>query len=252
MYTSTEQQPMNDGSSCADNIKLETPADSNDKATGCQRTVGGFIFEEQLMKFRPYKPARGEEIDAFSILSSAGRTASWSMVSGLSLSEVSQVAVLAIPIYATDISNKDAYDFETAPSLFMPGLSSQEGLSTPDRESRNRGSRRQRLKGLVPLLRRAGSSRADTLLVNEQPREMPGGPFVFGVRLEKSIKYARAHINFTDGSLQQQAYGYIPLVVASAAGFLKHEGKPFENTLPIRFSKISPLAVPSDSLHPSY
>ena len=202
------------------------------------------------MESRPYKTARGEEIDAFSILSSAGRTASWSMVSGLSLSEVSQVAVLAIPIYATDISNKDAYDFETAPSLFMPGLSSQEGLSTPDRESRNRGSRRQRLKGLVPLLRRAGSSRADTLLVNEQPREMPGGPFVFGVRLEKSIKYARAHP--TDESLQQQAYGYIPLVVASAAGFLKHEGKPFKNTLPIRFSKISPLAVPSDSLRPSY
>ncbi len=49
-----------------------------------------------------------------SIMTPAGRAASWSMLSGLSLSEVSHIAILAIPIYPGEVSDADAYDFESS------------------------------------------------------------------------------------------------------------------------------------------
>ncbi len=71
-----------------------------------------FAFEELLMTSRVYRNASRDGSDCFSIMSSAGRTASWSMLSGLSLSEISHIAILAIPIYAGDISNNEWYEFE--------------------------------------------------------------------------------------------------------------------------------------------
>ncbi|KAK3313232.1 Rho GTPase activation protein [Apodospora peruviana] len=91
------------------------------------RTLGDairpFAFEELLMTSRPYRNATQDTLDAFSVVSSAGRTASWSMLSGLSLSEVSHIGILAIPIYPADISNVDAYVFElsTDDKVVEPG-----------------------------------------------------------------------------------------------------------------------------------
>ena len=72
----------------------------------------GFIFEEELNSSWVYRRvARNPKIGNFSIVSSAGRTASWSMLSGLSLSDLSNIAVLALPIYEVDLSNSSVYQF---------------------------------------------------------------------------------------------------------------------------------------------
>ena len=46
------------------------------------------------------------------MISAAGRTAAWSMLSGLSLSDnISIIAVQALPVYAHDLSNSEVYQF---------------------------------------------------------------------------------------------------------------------------------------------
>jgi hypothetical protein len=64
-----------------------------------------FAFEEELMTSRPYRGLTHDAQDPFSLMSSAGRTASWSMLSGLGLSEISHIAILAIPIYPDDLTD---------------------------------------------------------------------------------------------------------------------------------------------------
>lgn len=69
-------------------------------------------FEADLHDSWVYKRVlKIDDDNTLSIMSSAGRTASWSMLSGLSMSEISFVAVLALPIYAEDLQNKQRYDF---------------------------------------------------------------------------------------------------------------------------------------------
>ena len=97
---------------------LELPADAK-----FVRNTKGFAFEELRMNSRTYRNAAHDNSDAFSVATSAGRTATWSMLSGLSLSEMSNIGILAIPIYTSDIANKEAYDF-SAPQ--------QEPASKPD------------------------------------------------------------------------------------------------------------------------
>lgn len=83
----------------------------NDDAT-LQGQPRRLAFEEHLMESRAYRRIAFDYNDTVSIMSSAGRTASWSMLSGLSLSQVSKIAILALPIYASDLSNKEHYDFD--------------------------------------------------------------------------------------------------------------------------------------------
>ena len=78
-----------------------------------QRNSRGFAFEEVLQNSWVYKRSDGRsDSGAFSVISSAGRTASWSMLSGLSLSDnVSIIAVQALPVYAHDLNNAEIYQF---------------------------------------------------------------------------------------------------------------------------------------------
>jgi hypothetical protein len=77
------------------------------------RNARGFAFEEELNDSWVYKrPAVRAEDGTFSAISSAGRTASWSMLSGLSLADnISIIAVQALPIYEQDLSNSNLYSF---------------------------------------------------------------------------------------------------------------------------------------------
>ena len=71
-----------------------------------------FAFEDALISSRPYRrPGIHEGLDVFSFSSSAGRTAAWAMLSSISLSEISHIAFLALPVYDTDIVNKEPYGF---------------------------------------------------------------------------------------------------------------------------------------------
>ena len=69
----------------------------------------GFAFDNELSQSWVYRRIRGES-DRFSIASSAVRSASWSMLSGVSLSDVSNISVLALPISARDIAHGEHYE----------------------------------------------------------------------------------------------------------------------------------------------
>lgn len=78
-----------------------------------QRNTQGFAFEEELSHSWVYKRSATRADDgAFSTITSAGRTASWSMLSGLSLADnISIIVVQALPVYEQDLSNSNLYNF---------------------------------------------------------------------------------------------------------------------------------------------
>lgn len=177
-----------------------------------QRNPYGFAFEEILMSSRAYRVATKDNSDAFSIISSAGRTASWSMLSGLSLSEVSHIGIQALPIYATDIANKECYDFSpaAASTIRVEDLQQTDSIKL---------SRRDRLKGLFRIPRGLGPE--------PEPEPEPDHsalPLVFGVELQTSIKMANVAISRINDEGQSEIYGYIPIVVAKGGIFLKERG----------------------------
>ncbi|KAF4340754.1 camk camkl kin4 kinase [Fusarium beomiforme] len=82
-----------------------------------QRNIQGFAFEEVLLSSRAYRFNAKRNSEALSVVSSAGKTGSWSRLSGLSLSEISHIALQAIPIYTGDISNERYYPFSLPKSV---------------------------------------------------------------------------------------------------------------------------------------
>ncbi|KAH6874727.1 hypothetical protein B0T10DRAFT_585904 [Thelonectria olida] len=185
-----------------------------------QRNERGFAFEEILMSSRAYRITARDNSDGFSVITSAGRTASWSMLSGLSLSEVSHIGIQAIPIYASDITNKDHYDFSPAicgsMSSQSPPRSSPQGLE--------KSSRRKWLKGLFRS--------AQSVEPEPEPR-----PAVFGVSLGTSIAYAKATITRSDADGNSVVYGYIPIAVAKTGNILKQHGKSYAFACPSYLGK---------------
>lgn len=67
-------------------------------------------FETDLESSWVYRRAKRKSMD-FSMRSSIVRSNAWSMFSGLSLSDVSIIAVLALPVYSDDLANPQHYDF---------------------------------------------------------------------------------------------------------------------------------------------
>lgn len=70
-----------------------------------------FTFEKDLDGSRVYQRAGVRGPETFSIATSTQLTQSWSMLSGLSLSEISNIAVQKLPIYEKDLKNSDLYFF---------------------------------------------------------------------------------------------------------------------------------------------
>ncbi|EWZ27919.1 hypothetical protein FOZG_18361 [Fusarium oxysporum Fo47] len=69
-----------------------------------------FEFERDLTASRVYRRAKRDTMD-FSVRSSVARTHAWSIFSGISLSKISEMSVLALPLYAEDITNPQHYHF---------------------------------------------------------------------------------------------------------------------------------------------
>ncbi|KAK2669873.1 hypothetical protein RAB80_014010 [Fusarium oxysporum f. sp. vasinfectum] len=69
-----------------------------------------FEFERDLTASRVYRRAKRDTMD-FSVRSSVARTHAWSIFSGISLSKISEMSVLALPLYAEDIANPQHYHF---------------------------------------------------------------------------------------------------------------------------------------------
>ena len=82
-----------------------------------KRNQFGFAFEEDLFASRVYrKPLLSDSGE--SLITSAARTTSSSVLSALSLTDVSNISILVVPIYSHEISNNNRYsfgDFHLAP-----------------------------------------------------------------------------------------------------------------------------------------
>lgn len=70
----------------------------------------GFDFQGDLETSRPYRRANRDSMD-FSFRSSVARSHMWSVFSDLSLSDISNLSVIALPIYADEITNACHYEF---------------------------------------------------------------------------------------------------------------------------------------------
>ncbi|KAG8525604.1 uncharacterized protein KY384_009248 [Bacidia gigantensis] len=107
--------------------EIATPALAKQPQT-VERSQFGFAFEEDLLESRVYqKPSFNDS--RYSFVSSAARTTATSVLSAYSLSEISNVAILAVPIYAYEIHNSGRYAWES--STTSGTLSSQSQLRVP-------------------------------------------------------------------------------------------------------------------------
>jgi hypothetical protein len=88
-----------------------TSLDSEDSSNFLHRTNSQFSFESDLDTSRVYRRTRPYPLEDASFTSSAIRTHVWSIFSGLSLSQVSNISALALPVYSDDISNSQRYNF---------------------------------------------------------------------------------------------------------------------------------------------
>lgn len=193
-----------------------------------QRNSQGFAFEEELSHSWVYKrSAVRDDNGAFLIMSSAGRTASWSMLSGLSLADnISVIAVQALPIYEQDLSNSDLYTFRgngqiivSSSNLPMQHNDSQEVTTPPKKSLKSWWTTFSKL----PRTDNTSSGELSKLpgMDITSPRD---SPVVFGAALNQSIVYANVAISVADATGNTYIYGYIPIVVAKICVFAKDMG----------------------------
>lgn len=73
-----------------------------------RRSLFDLSFEKDLITSRVYRRIRRETMD-FSMRSSVARSNGWSIFSGMSLSDISEISVLALPLRPSDINNPQHY-----------------------------------------------------------------------------------------------------------------------------------------------
>ena len=73
-----------------------------------RRSLFDLPFEKDLKASRVYRRIKRDTMD-FSMRSSVARSLGWSIFSGMSLSDISEISVLALPIHLSDISNPQHY-----------------------------------------------------------------------------------------------------------------------------------------------
>ena len=93
-------------------MQVSSPSTSRASSQTDQPKISGlgFGFEDDLEASRVYRRAQRDTMD-FSFRSSITGRDGWSVFSGLSLSDVSIIAVIALPVYADDLTNPQHYAF---------------------------------------------------------------------------------------------------------------------------------------------
>ena len=184
-----------------------------------ERNQFGFAFEEDLFASRVYrKPLFSDSGE--SLVTSAARTTSSSVLSALSLTDVSNISILAIPIYSHEISNSNRYSF---------GDFNQAAVNVEQQSTNTR-----------PLNQLLKANKWDGFASAVRRRRLPTDsaeplPTVLGIPLSESIKYANVPISLTNEAGESYVYGYIPIYVAKIGIFLKEEGQCPSHHLHTRF-----------------
>ena len=178
-----------------------------------QRNRFGFAFEEDLFASRVYRRPLFSD-SGESLITSAARTTSSSILSALSLTDISNISILAIPIYSHEISNSNRYSFGD----FHLAAVNVEQQSTDTRPP-SRLLKANRWDGFASAVWRR---RRIKLTKTDSAEPLPT---ILGIPLSESIKYAKASIYLTNGEGGGDIYSYIPMYVAKVGVFLKESGQ---------------------------
>jgi hypothetical protein len=108
-----------------DDESITTIRQPNKRVSILESIKARFAFEEDLKTSRVYNRAALREGCDYSFISSAVRTNAWSILSGLSLADISKISVLSLPIFLADITNNEHYSFGIANSTQLAGSPSQ-------------------------------------------------------------------------------------------------------------------------------
>ena len=189
-----------------------------DVPEGLQRNHLNLTFEEDLFASRVYrKPLFSKSGD--SLFTAAARTTAWSILSGISLTDVSNISVLAVPIYAHEISNSARYIFGD----FQP-----ESLTVDDQEAASNTvqqiSKDDKRGGFehVPFRNQGKAAKPVTL---RQPE-----PRVLSIPLQRSImEFDIVAISLPSEKFGSYVYSYIPRFVADIGLFLRQKGQSMLN-----------------------
>jgi hypothetical protein len=91
-------------------------ADASLTSQSLESTLSEIRFQSSLLASRVYRRVkRAESLISFD--SSNLGSAAWSIFSGLSLSDMSVLSAIALPLYQSDITNAESYEFGEEPDL---------------------------------------------------------------------------------------------------------------------------------------
>ena len=231
---SPDSDREDDASTCSsDTVTLPLPGLPRDGLPeNVHRSQFGFSFEEDLFASRVYRRPLFSD-SGLSLATSAARTTASSILSALSLTDVSNISILAVPVYADEISNQDRYTFG---DLYWQRSNMPEGLSQQTRvQSQKNALKANRWEGFAYAVSRgrldksfnAGASQEPSGYLSEyiSPESIQEPVHaVLGVSLSEVIKYSNVAIHFHDADYGSFVYGYIPVYLAKIGNFLKEKG----------------------------
>ena len=187
------------------------------RGQGLRMHPRGLAFEEDLLASRVYRRPLSNE-SGETLTTFAKRTAASSILSALSLTDVSNISIVAIPIYITDITNSQRYTF----GALNPYKS--ESQRDPASVAINGASGANRWAPFALAIRRGRQKNAE-----KEAEEKDTGDAsevrVLGVPLHESIKYAHVALYSTNEDGEGDMYGYVPIFVAKPILFIKEHGQ---------------------------
>lgn len=167
-----------------------------------------WAFEEDLDASKVYKRALYNNSQS-SLISSAARSTASSVLSGLSLGDVSVIAVFALPLYPSDITNNQHYTFGDVPEQPLnlvagePEEISMKSTFKPWKQSSSLGLARFRRGSSAPS-------------IEPEPEKR-----IFGIALGESVQYANVAISGLYDNGESFVWGHVPIVIAKCGVFLK-------------------------------
>ncbi|KAK6381093.1 hypothetical protein LTR65_001055 [Meristemomyces frigidus] len=214
----TSPPPDNDQGSDSGRLSIASSTSQVSALNGHTRTSGDHgrpsNFEELLHRSRVYRHVDPSDTSP-SLISDARSTLALSICSSLTLGEVSNISVYAIPIYANELSNASCYNFDPLPTQ----LENQTAMQVDDPSSSPTTPHKRQWRALFTRSPR----RPTTDVV---PAVESG---IFGVPLNVSIRYANVAISLFNDDGQSYIYGYLPIVMAKCGVYLKEKGTDVEH-----------------------
>lgn len=182
-------------------------------------------FEEDLHRSHVYRHVARSHSQS-SLFSDARSTLAFSICSSVTLGEVSNISVYALPVYAAEIFNAVDYTFgvviETRIFDAPAARVSQAGQKSPAKPTKRTKPRRS-LRGWLKNLSGEENAKHEEPKEQKEQKEKPHG--IFGVPLHTSILHANVAISLFDEHGNSFISGYVPIVIAKCGVYIKEKGQ---------------------------